>query len=160
MRQSKNHQKLTAIIFMIITLLLTIPKTNQINSVLVNVLSADELNFFSNTKHFLLFFALVFEIINISFNIFLLKLIYAFAKLNMTMIDNAILYLIASAFSKITSLLVPIVFLSRFPFINSLLFASVFFILHYLYQRKNTYTASQWLMVSSFPLINILFTFL
>lgn len=160
MRKSKAYHQLIFVVLLVLSLLLTIPKSQQMSQAIASILSNEELNLFENSKPVFLIVGLLMELLSTAVSIFLLKLVYHFAKIELSLIENANSYLLASTTTKALSLILPISMILEFTFINSLLFAIGFVLIHYLLQKDKCYLQKQWLWVLSFPIANILLSLL
>lgn len=162
MRQSKNHSRIYLLILILLSFILSVPKSYQLDTLLSSLLAPDEMSLFITHRAFFILLGLFLEIFGSLFALVILKYLYHFAKLNFNLKDNAIIYLFANVVTKLITLILPIQIVSRFPFISNLLFLIFFMIVHaYLQQKhKNSYTKIQWAIISAYPLVSFILGFL
>ncbi len=157
MRQSKNHT-IIFIILIILSILLSIPKTYQLDALLGPLLDFEEMSFFLSHRSFFILLGLFLEFMGTALSIVIIKYVYHFAKINLSLIQNANIYLFISCLIKVITLILPIMITSKLPFLNNLLFSILFVAIHHLLNKE--YSKKQWIYLSAYPLVNLLLGFL
>ncbi len=160
MPKSKHHPKIIMLALMFISTILIFPKLNNIENVLLPILSNQEFDLFINNKGFFIFLMIILELIGALITILILKYIYLFAKIPLSLTHNAILYFTVSIVSKLISIIIPTSILSVFPLLNSFIYSLVFILVHYLYDKQKSNTKTTWLVLSIYPIFNIFISFL
>lgn len=160
MRQQKNHSRIIFIILISLFLLLNIPKTHQLNQLLGNLLNEDEMMFYLSYRSFFILLALGLELLGAFLNIYILKYVYHFAKVDLLMPQNINLYLLISCITKLLTLFIPGSMMNITPLINSVLFSLFYLGFHYLYGQDKAYPSKTWAILISYPVVNLLFAIL
>lgn len=160
MHQSKSHSRLSLVILMILSFILTIPRTYQLDNLLSKILSAKEMMFFINYRSFFILLGIFLEVFGTLFSIVILKYLYHFAKLKINMIMNANIYLASNIITKIIALLLPLTIVSKYPYINNLLFLIAFMSIHFYLDKEKNNQTHQWGLILIYPMFNLILGFI
>lgn len=148
------------ICLIVLSIVLLIPKSIQINAMVESVLSSQELDFFKKHQSFFIILIIFLELLGTLITIYFLKYVYIFSKIKLSMWENANIYLISNVATKIFSLLLPYSLKSFHGIFNGLFFMIVFALTHYLYNNKTSYNTKQWLILSIYPGFNLMMALL
>lgn len=160
MRQQKNHSRIMLICLIVLFLLLNIPKTYQLNTLLGTLLNPEEMMFYISYRSFFILLVLGLELLGAFLNIYILKYVYHFAKLNISMIANINLYLCIQCLTKFVSLFIPQAIMRGAPFLNGLIFSGFYILFHYHHAQNNQHSIKEWSILLSYPCVNLLFSIL
>lgn len=160
MRQSKNYSRIIFVVLSLISLILSIPKSYQLDTLLAKLLSPEEMAFFISNRAFFILMGLFLEFFGTLFSIVVLKYLYYFAKIEISLLKNANIYLGVSAITKLLTLILPLTLLSQIPFLNNFIFLILFMLLHLYLDKEKKYEIFQWAFILAYPLMNLVFGFL
>ena len=155
MRQPKDYSRLILMVLIFLSSLLSVPKTYQLDPLLGQLLNQQEMIFFLNNRSFFILLAILLEGLGTILNIYILKYLYHFAKLKISLIQNANIYLLVSCLNKVVSLLTPKIIFVKLPFIQTMTFSIIFLLYHAFFQKEKS--KRQWSILFIYPLMSLLF---
>ena len=148
MPRQKNHLYFLNILLFALSMLFIYPKISQIMALLQNSLSPQDFNFITQSRPLLTLGIMIIEIITMTFNFLILHWLYKLSKLDILLRENIYLYLLSTASSKLLTL--PFVY----PVLTNIVFSAIFIFIHYKYTHPQK---GQWLWISVFPILNLIF---
>ncbi|HLV49315.1 MAG TPA: hypothetical protein VKY25_00115 [Erysipelothrix sp.] len=149
MPRQKNHFYLLNIVLFTLSLLLIYPKTSQIMILFENSLTPQDYAFLTQSKPLLVLGIIMVEVITMTFNFIILHWLYKFSQLDILLRENIYLYLLCTTLSKLLTL--PF----TYPLLTNLVFTIIFILMHYQFTKPKK---GQWLWISIFPILNVLFS--
>lgn len=156
MRKSNRYSKIMLLVCFILSIVLMIPKVTQMEELLRPLLSFEEFNFFVNNRAFFIFLIFFLEFVGSVIAIVVLKYLYILAKVPMTLTHNALIFLSTTVASR----LIGLAFTGFQPHLAGILtqicFAFLFLVAHYLYHDKDKLKPLTWIILSVYPLFNML----
>lgn len=148
MPKQKHHFYFLNIVLFSLSLLFIYPKISQIMILLQNSLTPQDYAFITQSKPLLALGIIMIEVITMTFNFIILHWLYKLSKLNILLRENVYLYLLCTSLSKLLTL--PF----TYPLLTNLVFTIIFILMHYQFTKPKK---GQWLWISVFPILNILF---